>query len=70
MGKKLRKRDVDQELLNSLYHVDHEWKQLQNIVRQSIEPTQSGQHEEKLAKAKYMFLIREARIRKVSAVRV
>ncbi|BAC11988.1 YaaL family protein [Oceanobacillus iheyensis] len=70
MGKKLRKRDVDEELLNSLYHVEQEWKQLQQIVKQSIEPTQSGHHVEKLAKAKYMFLIREARIRKVSAVRV
>lgn len=69
MGKKLRKEDIDQELLNALYQVEGEWRQIQDIVRKSIDPSQNGMKEELLAKSKYMMLLREARIRNVKATR-
>ncbi|MFC4024150.1 YaaL family protein [Oceanobacillus longus] len=70
MGRKINKRDVDSDLLDVIFRMEHEWKQLQSIVRKSIEPTQSGVQQEALARAKYLFLLREARQRKMNAMRV
>jgi len=70
MGKKIKKKDIDQELLDAIILVEREWKQLQSIVAKSIEPTQSGIQQEAIARAKYLFLLREARQRKLSAMRV
>lgn len=60
---------MDKELLNALYQVEGEWRQLQDFVRKSIDPSQNGMKEELLAKSKYMMLLREARIRNVKATR-
>ncbi|WP_010648952.1 YaaL family protein [Oceanobacillus massiliensis] len=70
MGKRIKKTDVDSDLLDAIFVVEREWKQLQLIVAKSIEPTQSGIHQEALTRAKYLFLLREARHRKISAMRV
>ncbi|SFB31357.1 Protein of unknown function [Lentibacillus halodurans] len=69
MGRKKRKREVDEQLLNSLFTIEHEWKQIQSIVEKSIEPTADGFYKQDLAQAKYLFLLREARRRKISAIR-
>ncbi|QKY70867.1 YaaL family protein [Lentibacillus sp. CBA3610] len=69
MGRKKRKREVDEQLLDALFTVEHEWKQIQSIVDKSIEPTEDGFYKENLARAKYLFLLREARRRKISAIR-
>ncbi|TFJ93025.1 YaaL family protein [Lentibacillus salicampi] len=68
MGRKKRKREVDEQLLDSLFHIEQEWKQIQSIVDKSIEPTDVGFYHQNLAKAKYLFLLREARRRKISAI--
>lgn len=70
MGKKIKKKDVDNDLLDAIFLVEQEWKQIQSIVGKSIEPTQSGVQQEALAQAKYLFLLREARHRKINAIRV
>jgi len=69
MAKKLKKKDMDQELLNALYQVEGEWRQLQDFVRKSIDPSRNGMKEELLARSKYLMLLREARIRNVKATR-
>ncbi|WP_010531243.1 YaaL family protein [Lentibacillus jeotgali] len=69
MGRKRRKREVDEQLLDSLFTLEHEWKEIQSIVKKSIEPTYDGYYKERLAQAKYLFLWREARYRKISAIR-
>ncbi|HLR61170.1 MAG TPA: YaaL family protein [Lentibacillus sp.] len=69
MGKKRRKWEVDEQLLDSLFTLEHEWKEIQSIVKKSIEPTDDGYYKECLAQAKYLFLWREARYRKISAIR-
>lgn len=70
MGKKIKKKDIDHELLDAIILAEREWKQLQSIVERSIEPAQSGTHQVAIARAKYLFLLREARKRKLSAMRV
>ncbi|MDY0394821.1 YaaL family protein [Virgibacillus halophilus] len=69
MAKKLKKQDVDNALLDAVFTVEAEWKQLRSIISQSIEPTMDGQNSVALAQAKYLYLLREARHRKISAIR-
>ncbi|SET74494.1 Protein of unknown function [Oceanobacillus limi] len=67
--RKKRKREVDESLLDSLFTIEKEWKQIKSIVDQSIDPTIDGKNSELIAQAKYLFLLREARERNISAIR-
>lgn len=67
-SKKL-KRSVDEQLLDSIFTIEREWKQIQSIVEKSIEPTEDGYFKQNISQAKYLFLLREARRRKISAIR-
>lgn len=69
MAKKVRKKDIDNQLLDAIFTVEAEWKQIRSIVSRSIEPTIDGQNSVALAQAKYLYLLREARHRKISAIR-
>lgn len=65
----MKKREVDQQLLDTLFNVEREWKQKKSIIEQSIEPTDFNFYILGVSQAKYMFMLKEARIRKVSAIR-
>lgn len=67
--KKLKKEDIDKQLLDSIFTLEQEWKQIRSLVEKSIEPMDSSMYRESLAQAKYLYLLREARHRKVSAIR-
>ncbi|AUJ24486.1 DUF2508 family protein [Virgibacillus dokdonensis] len=67
MAKKIKKRDVDRELLNTLKELELEWKQIESIVSRSVEFTLEGNYWERVARAKYMYLLKEARHRKLRA---
>ncbi|MGF7015730.1 YaaL family protein [Ornithinibacillus bavariensis] len=71
MGRKKRKqkREVDELLLEAIFSIEREWKQIKSLINQSIEPTFEGRSSEKIAQSKYLFLLREAKHRKISAVR-
>lgn len=69
MRKKTRKKQVDQELLEAIYTLQTEWHRIESIVEESIEPMDRSLYKEKLAKAKYLFLLREARERNVNAAK-
>lgn len=69
MARKIKKRYVDQALLNSIFEIEREWKHIQSIAAKSIDPTDFSSIYEKLAREKYLFLLREARHRNISAVR-
>lgn len=70
MGKRIKKRDIDEQLLDAIFTLESEWKQIELLMEKSIEPTMNGHNSEALAKAKYLFLLREARHRKLSAIRL
>ncbi|RFA35899.1 hypothetical protein CAI16_06615 [Virgibacillus dokdonensis] len=67
MAKKIKKRDVDRELLNTLKELELEWKQIESIVSKSVEFTLEGNYWERVARAKYMYLLKEARHRNLRA---
>ncbi|WP_404450774.1 YaaL family protein [Virgibacillus necropolis] len=69
MGKKHKKKHVDEKLLDTIFVLEREWKSIESIVAKSIEPTTTVMNKEKSAQAKYLFLLREARHRKISAIR-
>ncbi|MEI3604543.1 YaaL family protein [Pseudogracilibacillus sp. SE30717A] len=69
MKKRKKQREVDRQLLDSIFYAEAEWKKLQNIIENSIEPVQESQQKLQLAEAKYMFLLREAKHRKISVLR-
>jgi hypothetical protein len=69
MRKKVKKRELDEHLLNTIMKLKNEWQQIQSIVERSIEPMDSSLYQQNLAQAKYLFLLREARHRNLNARR-
>ncbi len=63
--KKLR-HTFDERLLNSLKKIKQEWLTRKKLVEQSIEPSYLILYELKLAEAKYLFLLKEAKERKLT----
>ncbi|MBP2257102.1 YaaL family protein [Virgibacillus alimentarius] len=62
-----KKKEIDQQLLESIFTLENEWKQIQSLLENSIEPIDSIIYKKGLARAKYLFLLREARHRKINA---
>lgn len=69
MRRKLKKRKIDEQLLDAIVTTKQEWQQIQLIVEKSIDPTDKVIYRQKLAQAKYLFLLREAKKRNISAIR-
>lgn len=67
--KKLKIKDVDQQLADSIFTLEQEWKQIRSFVEKSIDSIDSGFYLESLVQAKYLYLLREARHRKIRAIR-
>ncbi|WP_306462693.1 MULTISPECIES: YaaL family protein [Halobacillus] len=65
--KKLKK-EMDQELLVRIRKMKYEWESLDTIIEQSIEPSEEGLNDLALVKAKYFYLLREARYRGINAL--
>ncbi|HLR08614.1 MAG TPA: YaaL family protein [Bacillota bacterium] len=66
--RRIRKRDIDKALLESIFVLEREWKQIQSIMEKSVETTEESLYMEHLAQAKYLFLLREAKRRQISAL--
>lgn len=69
MRRKKRQSMMDRELLDAIFQIEAEWKKLRYIVDNSIEPHSATEQKLLLEEAKYMFLLREAKIRKISLLR-
>lgn len=69
MNRKKRQKKTDQSLLDTLFAVEAEWKKLRHIMDNSIDPLLETEQRLKLVEAKYMFLLREAKHRKLSLLR-
>ncbi|MBS4210772.1 YaaL family protein [Bacillus sp. FJAT-50079] len=63
--KRLRK-EYDQRLLDLMESTKEDWMKQKQIEKLSYEHTDQLRYETKLAKAKYFFLFREAKLRPVS----
>jgi hypothetical protein len=67
MARKIKKKDIDDQLLDAIFSLQSEWKQVESIIDQSMEPSAHGYHQAKALRASYLFLLREARHRNISA---
>lgn len=70
MARKLKKKHVDAELLDSIFALEREWKQIRDLGMRSIDRTLESIAAERVAQAKYLYLLREARRRNVNALHV
>ncbi|WP_082231931.1 YaaL family protein [Halobacillus massiliensis] len=66
--RKSPKKELDQQILTDIKKLKHDWETLENIIEHSIEPSEEGLLDLSLAKAKYFYLLREARYRKLNAL--
>ncbi|MGG6433030.1 YaaL family protein [Anoxybacillus sp. D401a] len=61
----LRKQFNDQ-LIERLQHYRDEWMDKKELIEKSVEPSEKVIFDLKIAEAKYLFLLREAKKRKAS----
>ncbi|GAA0439157.1 YaaL family protein [Lentibacillus halophilus] len=69
MRKTRKNKETDQQLLDAIIALEHEWKQIQAIVDKSIEPTEDVFFRQNLARENYLFLLREAKRRHIGIIR-
>lgn len=69
MRRKKVKRELDKQLLDAIFFYEREWKSLRQIVDLSIDPMMDSENRMLMAQAKYMLLLREAKIRRISFLR-
>jgi uncharacterized protein YktB (UPF0637 family) len=60
------RKEINDSLLNILDHSKNEWLKQKRVVDSSIEPSFEVLHQLKLAEAKYFFLLKEARYKKIT----
>jgi hypothetical protein len=58
------RREKEEKLLKLLMECKNHWLKQKRIVEGSIEPSEEVLHQLRLAEAKYMFLLKEARNKK------
>ena len=66
MKRKKIQKTIDRELLNAIIDVETEWKKLRHIVDNGIDPMIETRQKLLLVEARYTFLIKEAKRRKIS----
>lgn len=69
MRRKKRQREVDRRLLNAIFVTEKEWKNLHYMIDNSIDASPETEQYLLLQEAKYMFLLKEAKHRKISVLR-
>lgn len=61
------RREINEGLLQSIYKLQHEWQNLQAIIDSSIGPVDHLMYQKKIAKIKYIYLLKEAQKRNIRA---
>lgn len=61
------RRDINEGLLQSIYKLQHEWQNLQSIIDRSVGPVDHLIYQKKIAKIKYIYLLKEAQQRNIRA---
>ncbi len=60
------KKQFNQKLIDELEAMRDEWMKQKNLVEKSVEPSEEVLVDLKITEAKYFFLIREAKRRRIS----
>jgi hypothetical protein len=64
------RKESDQQLYQLLEEKKQEWLKAKDIVTRSVEPSEELVVRMNLAETKYLFLLREAKQRKISAMSI
>ncbi|MGM7703819.1 YaaL family protein [Pseudalkalibacillus sp. Hm43] len=59
------RKEANERLLKAIESVRSEWLTKKELIENSVEPSEQVLYEVKLAKAKYFFLLKEAKVRKI-----
>ncbi|MCD5325576.1 MULTISPECIES: YaaL family protein [Pontibacillus] len=65
--KKFKKEEYDRQLLDEIQRLKQEWESLERIMEHSIDASEKGLMDLRLVEAKYFYLLKEARQRKIRA---
>lgn len=68
MVRRKLKRKIDQQLLETIVQVKLMWKKTEHMIEKSVEIDEEMLYYEKIAKAKYVFLLKQARTRKLNSI--
>ncbi len=68
--KRRQHRIVDEDLLQTIFAKESEWQNLRHIVDRSLDPLTEARDRLKLTEAVYMFLLKEAKHRKITVLRL
>ncbi|MBB5326338.1 hypothetical protein HNQ34_003489 [Anoxybacillus tepidamans] len=60
------KKQFDQQLVEQLEAMRNEWMKQKDLIEKSIEPSEEVLIDVKITEAKYFFLIREAKRRRIT----
>jgi hypothetical protein len=60
------RKEFNQKLIAQLQQYRDEWMEQKRLIEKSVEPSEKVLFDLKVAEAKYFFLIREAKKRKIS----
>ncbi|WP_349409039.1 YaaL family protein [Pseudalkalibacillus sp. SCS-8] len=59
------RKEANERLLKTIDSVRSEWLTKKELIENSVEPSEQVLFEVELAKAKYFFLLKEAKVRKI-----
>ncbi|MBA2876923.1 YaaL family protein [Thermaerobacillus caldiproteolyticus] len=60
------RKQFNEKLINELQAMRDEWMEQKNLIEKSVEPSEEVVISLKITEAKYFFLIREAKRRRIS----
>lgn len=66
-GKNRKRKVVEERLLQEIFQLQTEWMRLKEIIERSVEPSDTGRYDLMVAEVKYFYLLREARVRNITA---
>jgi len=61
------RREINGNLLESIYKLQHEWQHLQSVINRSVGPVDHLIFQATIAKSKYIYLLKEAKQRNIKA---
>lgn len=69
MRRKRYRKLANEELLHAIFEAKKEWKYLRQLADNSFDVVYERELHIKLAEAKYMFLLKQAKIRNITVLR-
>lgn len=65
VNKRKKKKEIDQQILQEIFRLKKERMELNSIIDKSIEASEVIMNDLSVLEAKYFYLLREARYRKI-----